>query len=103
MKRSIAKGVLAGWITWVVTAAVCYNLPAWHTTDSPMSLFDDCVTFAAFPVSFGGWHFVWGPPGPPYRWMETWTFNIGSSLAIYGVLGALAGAVRSLIRGRTTA
>ncbi len=58
------------------------------------------VPFAlAAPVNVVGWLFVWGDDGPPYPGMETWGFAMASSILLYAVLGASAGALIGALAG----
>ena len=45
----------------------------------------------AAPAGLGGWLFIWGDNGPPYDWIDTWSFNIGFSAVLYGLLGDFSG------------
>lgn len=45
----------------------------------------------ASPVAVGGWLFVWGDNGPPYRWLDTAEFAVIFGLIFYGIIGATAG------------
>jgi hypothetical protein len=87
MIRSIVKGVLVAWGVWAAIAITFYNLPAKGIFNTPTHL-EGWVAIAYFPFAY--FSLVIAAPSAPPRWMIGRAFEIGSSLAIYGLLGGLA-------------
>lgn len=66
----------------------------------PMSGFFEVCGVFAFPLPMLGWLFIWGDNGPPPPFGNM-VFIFGSSILLYCLLGAIAGAVIGLFRNRT--
>ncbi len=96
MRRRVITGIVAGWVLWVALAATefAYHDARGHIPKSVRGAVDVVMTgvaCAAWPVGFVGYFFIWGE-GPP-AWLRYWAPNVAIGLAIYGTLGAMAGAI----------
>jgi len=69
------------------------RLEAVQTLDAVCGLF-------ALPIAVGGWFYIWGDNGPPYKWMDSAVLNIAFGLAFYALYGGLIGHIATRTRSR---
>jgi hypothetical protein len=96
MRRRVITGMVAGWVLWVALVAMdlAYRDARGQIPQSMRGAVDVVMTgvaFAAWPVGYVGYFFIWGE-GPP-AWLRHWAPNVVIYLAIYGTLGAMAVAI----------
>jgi hypothetical protein len=58
-----------------------------------------CGLFA-LPIAVGGWLYIWGDNGPPYKWMDSAVLNIAFGLAFYALNGGIIGRIATRTRSR---
>lgn len=75
MPRWLMGVALGG--TWYLTCLAWWSIARYAFQQSP----PPPVLFTVLPVTLGGWLWVWGDEGPPYRCLESLWFN-----AIVGIL-----------------
>jgi hypothetical protein len=97
------KGMLAGWALWAVLFAIGYLYltgPNFLPKDSAVfGYVGFAAAVAALPIAWGGWVFIWGDgPGQPPAFATTMWFTVVFGLALYGFLGAIAGAMVARLR-----
>ncbi len=89
---------LAVWVLAVVVVSQEVLVSVWGHESVAYSVGHLICTIIAAPIAALGWMFVWGDNGPPYSWMDSYAFNLSTSVIISMAAGAAIGNVVVALR-----